>query len=59
MASSRAEGGAGWILRKTSSMKSSQALAQAALGRDGVTIPGSVQNTCGCGTWDITPGDMS
>ena len=46
MASSCAQGGTGWMLGKVSG----DALAQAAQGGDGVTIPGGVQELCGCGT---------
>ena len=35
-------GGSGWILRKILLRKSGQALAQAAQGGGGVTIPGGV-----------------
>jgi len=35
---------------KISLRKSGQALARAAQGSGGVTIPGGVQETCGCGT---------
>jgi len=39
----------GWILGKTS-QKSSKAVAQAAQGGGGVTVPGGVPEPCGCGT---------
>ena len=45
-----ARGGSGWILGKNYSQKSGEALAQAAQGGGGVTIPGGVQETCRCGT---------
>lgn len=32
-------------------LKCGQVLVQAAQGRDGITIPVSIQVTCGCGTW--------
>ena len=42
-------GGSGWILGKISSL-SVEALAQAAQGGGGVTIPGGVQEMWRCGT---------
>ena len=45
----------GWILGKTS-QKSSKAVAQAAQGGGGVTVPGGVQEPCGCGTEDKVSG---
>jgi len=55
MASSCAKGGSGWILRKLF-RKSSEAVAQAAQGGEGITVPGDVQEPCGrgtegCGQW--------
>ena len=50
MASSCARGGLGWILGKNILKKSGEALAQAAQGGDGVTIPGGVQEKGRCGT---------
>ena len=50
MASSCSRGGSSWMLGKTSPQKSGAAGAQAAQGGDGVTIPGGIQEPCGCGT---------
>ena len=52
MASRCARGGSGWILGKNYSQKSGEALAQAAQGGGGVTIPGGVQKLWRCGTED-------
>lgn len=43
-------GGSGWILRKFIFRKSDKALEQASQGSGEVTVPGSVQETCRCGT---------
>ena len=36
--------------------KSSEAVAQAAQGGGGVTVPGGVPEPCGCGTEDVVSG---
>ena len=43
-------GGLGWILGKLYLRKSGEAVAQAAQGAGGVTVPGGVQERCGYGT---------
>ena len=48
MASNYVRGGSGWILGNSS--VSGEALAEAAQRGGGVTVPGSVQEPCGCGT---------
>ena len=50
MASSCARGGLGWILGKLHLRKSGEAVAQAAQGSGGVTVPGGAEEPCGCGT---------
>jgi len=46
-----ARGGSSWLLgKKIILIKSGEAVAQAAQGGDGVTVPGDVQELCGCGT---------
>ena len=50
MASSCTRGGSGWTLGNISSQKSGDTLAQAAQEGGGVSVPGDVQVTCGCGT---------
>ena len=49
MALSCTRGGLGWILGIISSPKEWSALARAAQGGGGVTVPGNGQEQCGCG----------
>jgi len=44
------QGGSGWLLGKYLLRKGGDAVAQAAQGGGGVTIPGGVQGPCGCDT---------
>jgi len=50
MALSCTRGGSGWILGKPSSQKECGALAQAAQGGGGSSVPGSVKKKFGCCT---------
>ena len=51
MASSCTRGGSGWALGKKQILsRSGEAVAQVAQGGGGVTVPGGVQEPCGCGT---------
>ena len=43
-------GDSGWMIGNISSQRSSEAVAQAAQGGGGVTVPGGVPEPCGCGT---------
>lgn len=44
--------GSGWIRKENSSLKSCQALTQAAQGGGGVPIPTGVQEPWRCGAWE-------
>ena len=56
MASICTRGGSGWILGKTSSLKEWWCIGTECPGSSGVTIPGGVQETCGCGIKDMVIG---
>ena len=45
-----AEGGSGWIVRKSFPGESGEAVAQAAQRSGGITAPGGAQELCRCGT---------
>lgn len=52
MASSCTRGGIGSVLEDIYSLKGWLGIGTSYEGGDGVTIPGSIQKMCGCGTWE-------
>jgi len=51
MALSCTRGGSCWVLQTVASLEERSALAQAAQGSGGVTVPGGVPEPWRCGSW--------